>query len=107
MAASPDLPDDRSRSRWIITLWWSIPTGAVVTALTSLGMVLPSISLMPALQAFEVQLAATTRSVGGPQIPKDTDGNYLAVCRAPEAAENGLRLDALGNLISITVLTSL
>ena len=35
---------------------------------------------------------------------KDTDGNYLAVCRAPEAAENGLRLDALGNLISITVL---
>ena len=30
--------------------------------------------------------------------------NYLAVCRAPEAAENGLRLDALGNLISITVL---
>ena len=37
---------------------------------------------------------------------KDTDGNYLAVCRAPEAAENGLRLDALGNLISITVLTS-
>ena len=30
---------------------------------------------------------------------KDTDGNYLAVCRAPEAAENGLRLDALGNLI--------
>ena len=36
---------------------------------------------------------------------KDTDGNYLAVCRAPEAAENGLRLDALGNLISITVLS--
>ena len=35
---------------------------------------------------------------------KDTDGNYLAVCRAPEAAENGLRLDALGNLISIAVL---
>ena len=27
------------------------------------------------------------------------------MCRAPEAAENGLRLDALGNLISITVLT--
>ena len=43
----------------------------------------------------------------GPECgPKDTDGNYLAVCRAPEAAENGLRLDALGNLISITVLTS-
>ena len=38
---------------------------------------------------------------------KDTDGNYLAVCRAPEAAENGLRLDALGNLISITVLSTL
>ena len=35
---------------------------------------------------------------------KDTDGNYLAVCRAPEAAENELRLDALGNLISITAL---
>ena len=27
------------------------------------------------------------------------------MCRAPEAAENGLRLDALGNLISITVLS--
>ena len=29
------------------------------------------------------------------------------MCRAPEAAENGLRLDALGNLISITVLRAL
>ena len=68
---------------------------------------------------------------------KDTDGNYLAVCRsrrkrappctwnlisitvlrtlrklpccvpALEAAENGLRLDALGNLISITVLRAI
>ena len=27
------------------------------------------------------------------------------MCRAPEAAENGLRLDALGNLISIAVLS--
>ena len=27
------------------------------------------------------------------------------MCRAPEAAENGLRLDALGKSISITVLT--
>ena len=36
----------------------------------------------------------------GSSLPlRDTDGNYLAVCRAPEAAENGLRLDALGNLI--------
>ena len=40
------------------------------------------------------------------QRSKDTDGNHLTVCRAPEAAENGLRLDALGNLISITVLTA-
>ena len=27
------------------------------------------------------------------------------MCRAPEAAENGLRLDALSNLISITILS--
>ena len=44
-------------------------TGAVVTVLTSIVMVLLSIFLVPALQAFEAQPAATTRSVGGPQIP--------------------------------------
>ena len=44
-------------------------TGAVVTVLTSLVMVLLSIFLVPALQAFEARPAATTRSVGGPQIP--------------------------------------
>ena len=35
---------------------------------------------------------------------KDTDGNYLAVCQARETVENGLRLDAVGNFISIAVL---
>ena len=30
----------------------------------------------------------------------------LLCARAPEAAENGLRLEALGNLISITVITT-
>ena len=34
------------------------------------------------------------------------DGNYLAVCQARETVENRLRLDAVGNLISITVLTA-
>ena len=48
--------------------------------------------------------SARSGSSGAWRATKDTDGNYLAVCRAPEAAENGLRLDALGNLISITVL---
>ena len=47
------------------------------------------------------------RSVVTNHDAKDTDRNYLAVCRAPEAAENGLRLDVRGNLISITVLTLL
>ena len=36
---------------------------------------------------------------------KDTDENYLAVCQARETGENGLRLDAVGKFISITVLT--
>ena len=36
---------------------------------------------------------------------KDTDGNYLAVCQARETVENGLHLDAVGNVISITALT--
>ena len=36
--------------------------------------------------------------------PKDTDENYLAVCQARETGENGLRLDAVGNFISSTVL---
>ena len=35
---------------------------------------------------------------------KDTDENYLAVCQARETGENGLRLDAVGNFISSTVL---
>ena len=37
---------------------------------------------------------------------KDTDGNYLAVCQARETVENGLRLDAVGNFISIAVLNT-
>ena len=37
---------------------------------------------------------------------KDTDGNYLAVCLPRGAAENGPRLGAGGNFISITVLTA-
>ena len=56
--------------------------------------------LVPSTPAFPM-------SVGLRVNGKDTDGNYLAVCRAPEAAENGLRLDALGNLIAITVLRGL
>ena len=36
---------------------------------------------------------------------KDGDGNYLATCQAREAVENGLRLDAVGNFISVTVLS--
>ena len=35
---------------------------------------------------------------------KDTDENYLAVWQARETVENGLRLGAVGNLISTTVL---
>ena len=38
---------------------------------------------------------------------KDTDENYLAVCQARETGENGLRLDAVGNFISSTVLRTL
>ena len=41
------------------------------------------------------------------RIPKDTDENYLAVWQARETVENGLRLGAVGNLISTTVLTDL
>ena len=37
---------------------------------------------------------------------KDTDENYLAVWQARETVENGLRLGAVGNLISTTVLTA-
>ena len=33
---------------------------------------------------------------------KDTDENYLAVWQARETVENGLRLGAVGNLISTT-----
>ena len=36
---------------------------------------------------------------------KDTDENYLAVWQARETVENGLRLGAVGNLISTTVLS--
>ena len=38
---------------------------------------------------------------------EDTDENYLAVCQARETGENGLRLDAVGNFISSTVLVPL
>ena len=41
------------------------------------------------------------RQFGG---AKDTDENYLAVWQARETVENGLRLGAVGNLISTTVL---
>ena len=43
--------------------------------------------------------------VGNLLVSKDTDENYLAVCQARETGENGLRLDAVGNLISSTVLS--
>ena len=36
---------------------------------------------------------------------KDSDGNYLATCQAPETVENGLRPGAVDNFISITVLS--
>ena len=36
---------------------------------------------------------------------KDTDGNYLTVCQSRETVENGLRLDAVSNFISVTVLS--
>ena len=38
---------------------------------------------------------------------KDTDENYLAVWQARETVENGLRLGAVGNLTSTTVLRRL
>ena len=37
--------------------------------------------------------------------PKDSDGNYLATCQAPETVENGRRPGAVDNFISITVLS--
>ena len=37
--------------------------------------------------------------------PKDSDGNYFATCQEPETVEKGLRPDADGNFISITVLS--
>ena len=37
---------------------------------------------------------------------KDADENYLATCRARHPAENGLHLSAVGNFISITVLSA-
>ena len=40
-----------------------------------------------------------------PLAAKDSDGNYLATCQAPETVENGLRPGAVDNFISITVLS--
>ena len=42
---------------------------------------------------------------GAKSYAKDADGNYLAVCQAAESVENGLRSGAVGNFISITVLS--
>ena len=42
---------------------------------------------------------------GAKSYAKDTDGNYLATCHARQPADNGLGLGAVGNFISITVLS--
>ena len=44
---------------------------------------------------------------GARSYAKDADGNYLTVCQAAESVENGLRSGAVGNFISITVLSVL
>ena len=50
-----------------------------------------------------VEAGATDSSDGR---RKDSDENYLATCKAPETVETGLRPGAVGNFISITVLSA-
>ena len=63
----------------------------------------PNIRHLEHLQ--QMRRVLVNRQIASRANTKDTDENYLAVWQARETVENGLRLGAVDNLISTTVLT--